>query len=149
MKAFVVLFTALLSAVLLVHLGKLRALLVLQPELLVRSDTIPHLHMTKSDQNEGTIAHFPPDECCWCAADVLQVALPYPASHHVAESSKGRLPWQPSPLQGTFAPNTRLLAAERLFDGLVQGSGQQVLASCIPIVHLDMDYTITYCILQF
>lgn len=55
------------------------------------------------------------------------LVLPLPARLPVADLDPSRLP-QPSPLEGPYAPNAKLRAARRLYEGRVQGSGGSVEA---------------------
>ncbi|KAF8061129.1 Apmap [Scenedesmus sp. PABB004] len=59
----------------------------------------------------------------------LRVPLPAPAhGHYVHVVSEDVLPWRPAPLEGPFAPNTRLRDAVRLFEGRVLGAESVAVA---------------------
>lgn len=64
--------------------------------------------------------------------------LPGPAfGKHANPVPPGVLDWKPRPLQGPLAPNTRLRAAVRLFDGLIKGAESVVVGPEGQLVMLD------------
>ncbi|WIA23563.1 hypothetical protein OEZ85_000288 [Tetradesmus obliquus] len=68
----------------------------------------------------------------------IHVPLPSPAHGKVIHLVSGDvLPWRPRPLQGEFAPNTRLRSAVRLFEGQVHGAESVAVRSNGDLALLD------------